>query len=72
MGTVTGKVVTTRHNSTSYYGNPQYAVTLDNGETYLTSHDASIAYAITNREYRDYDHVFTLTRAGRIKSAKPL
>lgn len=72
MSTVTGKVVATHHNSTSYYGNPQYAVTLDNGETYLTSHNASIAYAITNREYRDNNHVYTLTRAGRIKTAKPL
>lgn len=70
--TVTGRVTATEHVSTSMYGNPAYNVTLDNGETYRTMDNAMLAYAITNPEYRDHPHVFTLTRAGRIRSAKPL
>lgn len=68
--TVTGRVVGTEYASTSYYGNPAYWVTLDNGETYRTMDNSSLAYGIQNPEYRDEPHVFTLTRAGRIRNAQ--
>lgn len=70
MDTVTGKIVSTEHASTSYMGNPAYWITLDNGETYRTMDNAGLAYGITNPEYRETDHTFTLTRAGRIRSAR--
>lgn len=72
VDTVTGRVTATKHASTSMYGNPAYCVTLDNGETYRTMDNAMLAYGITNPEYREQPHVFTLTRAGRIRSAKPV
>lgn len=68
--TVTGKVVSVKYAGASHYGNPAYFVTLDNDETYRTMSDAMISYAIENPEYRDEPHVFTLTRAGRIRSAR--
>lgn len=70
MHTVTGRVIAAKRVGTSAYGNPAYMVTLDNGETYRTMDNAGIAYGITNPEYRDTAHVFTLTRAGRIRSAR--
>lgn len=70
MNTVTGKIVAAKRVSTSAYGNPAYMVTLDNGATYRTMDNAGVAYGITNPEYREVDHVFTLTRAGRIRSAR--
>lgn len=70
MFTITGKVIATEYASTSYLGNPAYWVTLDNGETYRTMDNAGLAYGITNPEYREDAHVFTLTRAGRIRSAR--
>ena len=69
MFTVTGKVVATKRVGTSTMGNPTFMVTLDNGEMYRTMSNTSLAYAIENPEYRDRVHVFTLTKAGRIRSA---
>lgn len=68
--TVTGKVIATKHAGTSGMGNPAYWVTLDNGEIYRTSANTGLAYGITNPEYRDEAHVFTLTAAGRIRTAR--
>lgn len=67
--TATGTVVDTKHAGTSNLGNPAYWVTLDNGETYRTSANVMLAYGITNAVYRNEPHVFTLTAAGRIRSA---
>ena len=67
--TVTGTVVATKHAGTSGMGNPSYWVALDNGEIYRTSANTSLAYGIENPEYRNEPHVFTLTAAGRIRSA---
>lgn len=67
---ITGKVVSTRRAGTSMMGNPSYDVTIatEAGDivTLRTSSDSSIAYAITNPEFRDESHTFNLTRAGRI------
>ena len=63
---VTGRVVDTHRHGNTVYGNPIYSVTLDNGQTYRISDNASLNYGIANAEYRDVPHVFDLTRAGRI------
>lgn len=73
-GTVT-RVETTGH---TIYGNPIKRVYLnataadgsDHSGTYRISDNAGIVYGIDNAEYRDTAHVFTLTRAGRISSAR--
>lgn len=78
--TITGIVTHTKRVGTSVNGNPTYEVEIRNdnaptGEAYSlhrTMSDAMIAYAITNPEYRNEPHVFTLTRAGRIRSAMTL
>ena len=62
---VTGKVVSTRHAGTSVNGNPTYDVTFDNGYTYRMSSDTSLAYGITNPEYRESAHQFELTKPTR-------
>lgn len=71
-------VTHTERVGTSYYGNPQYRVelrddTAEPGQAYsshLTMSNTMLAYAIENREYREHVHIFTLTRAGRIRSAR--
>ena len=80
--TVTGRVIDAQRVSTSTYGNPTYMVTLaisaidgvpaESSEpvNIRTMDDAGLAYGITNPEYREVEHVFTLTRAGRIRSAR--
>lgn len=75
--TITGIVTHTERVGTSVNGNPTYLVelrddTAPDGSAYSshrTMSDAMIAYAITNADYREQPHVFTLTRAGRIRSA---
>lgn len=72
--TITGTVAATKHAGTSYYGNPAYWITIvtEAGDTVTlrTSADVMFAYGCENSEYRDNAHVFHLTRAGRIRSAK--
>ena len=74
--TITGKVTATSHAGASYYGNPAYwlTITTDAGDTLTlrTSADVSFGYSCTNQEYREADHVFHLTRAGRIRYATAL
>ena len=48
------------------YGTPRWHVTLDNGVTYRTAKNASLGYGITNSEYRDTMHRFTLDRWGNL------
>lgn len=71
--TLTGTITATKHAGTSYYGNPAYWVTISTeaGDTVTlrTQDNSGLAYGITNPEYRDEAHAFTLTRAGRIRSA---
>ena len=67
--TITGRVVATKHAGTSNMGNPSYWVALDTGDIFRTSANAGIAYEITNRNFRDEAHTFTLTKAGRISGA---
>lgn len=63
--TVTGRVLHTERVATST-PNPMFDVTLTDGNTYRTSANISLAYAIQNTEYRDKPHTFGLTRAGRL------
>ena len=79
--TVTGKVIDTKRAGTSSMGNPSFDVTLsitkidgtDTAQPYMvtirTQSNAGLAYGIENREYRDSDHEYTLSRHGRIVSA---
>lgn len=70
--TITGKVITTVHAGTSYYGNPAYWVTVETeaGDTVTlrTQDNSGLAYGITNPGYREEAHTFTLTRANRIRT----
>ena len=72
--TITGRVIATKHAGTSTMGNPSYWVTIQrtdgSAEILRTMSNAMIGYAIQNPEYRDELHVFTLTAAGRIRSAR--
>lgn len=79
--TVTGRVIGLKRAGTSVNGNPSYSVTLEVSAidgtpaqsstpvTVRTMSDAMLAYGIGNAEYRDFEHVYTLTRAGRIRTA---
>lgn len=79
MNTITGVVTHTERIGTSTMGNPTYRVEIrddskiDTNEPIYSSHktmsNAMIGYAITNSEYRDTVHIFTLTTAGNIRSA---
>ena len=62
---VTGKVVSTRRGPSSVNGNPSYWVTMDDGATYGMQADTSLAYGITNPEYRESAHQYDLTRPTR-------
>ena len=72
--TITGRVIATKYAGTSTMGNPSYWVTIQRSDGYSemlrTMSNAMIGYAIQNPEYRDEPHVFTLTAAGRIRSAR--
>lgn len=70
---VVGTVIGVKRVGTSSMGNPTYDVTLSTptegygGEaTFRTSSDSGLAYAITNKGYRDEPHIFGLTKAGRL------
>lgn len=79
--TITGKVVSTKRAGTSSMGNPSYDVTLsitkidgtDTAQPYMvtvrTQSNSGLAYGIGNREYKDTDHEYTLSRHGRIVKA---
>lgn len=50
----------------SRYGNPRFRVVFSDGTTALTTPDASCAYGIENREYRENDVVVTFNGRGTI------
>ena len=75
--TITGLVTDIVRHGNTVNGNPILSVTLstatagrDGTTTLRVSHDSSISLEIENREYRETPHVFTLTRADRIASAR--
>lgn len=77
MNTITGTLLNApRRVGTSTMGNPTYEVDILETETdsvhwrVRTMSNAGFAYAICNPEYRELEHVFELTRAGRIRSAR--
>ena len=78
--TITGIVTHTKRVGSSVNGNPTYEVEIRDdhaaiGEAYSlhrTMSDSMLAYAIENPEYKNEPHVFTLTRAGRIRSARKI
>lgn len=69
---VTGKIVAVERKGTSYYGNPYYAVELEladgSREQFRTRVNSMFNYAVTNSEFREADHTFNLSDAGRIVS----
>lgn len=57
----------------SSHGNPVYGVRIrvgDGVQQYLTEERSQIGYAITNPEFAERDHEFTINKRGRIVSAK--
>jgi hypothetical protein len=50
----------------SVNGNPNYRVTLDNGNTYRTGSDSSVVYEIDNAVFRGVTVRLLLTEAHRI------
>lgn len=78
MSTITALVIAVESRSTSANGNPTYDVTLSVATsgwpgtiTLATKPDASINYGITNPEFFNEPHVFTLTKKNQIESAIP-
>lgn len=69
---ITARVVDVVRHGTSANANPCYRVVLDDGTSYLTASDASVAYGIANPEFRGVPVELTLTPGGRIVHAKPL
>jgi len=67
---ITGKVVATRHAGTSGMGNPSYWVAIERNtggsDILKTSANSGLAYEITNPNFRDQNHTFELTKAGRL------
>ncbi len=63
---VTGRIIRTERVRTSSMGNPTFDVTFDDGSTYRTMTNASLAYEVQNRELRVKAHTYALTRAGRL------
>ena len=75
---ITGKVVGTIRHGHTIYGNPTMSVKLElltidgtpvsgyNVVTVRIQNNSGIVYGIENREYKEYAHEYTLTRAGRI------
>lgn len=78
--TIQDVVTHTKRVGTSTMGNPTYEVeirddrNLDSDQPLYSLHrtmsNTMLAYAIENPEYRDHVHEFTLTRAGRLRSAR--
>lgn len=64
---VTGKVEYTIRHGCTRNGNPMYSAFID-GDLYRLSNDCPLVYEINNPSFRDEDHTFLLTRAGRIYS----
>lgn len=68
--TVTGTVTETRFMGLSQFGNPQYAVTLSDGQKYRTEPDSIFGYSITNSEYQNSPHTFHIDSWNRIANIK--
>lgn len=74
MNTVTGKVTMYNHLGTTVYGNPMCEVYIESPDEeysgwYRIMNDSMLAYGINNQEYKQFDHKFTLTRAGRLRGS---
>ena len=73
--TIVGKVTATQRMASSRNGNPRFMITIMTTEgeavAHSTSPDASIAYGIENREYREQDHEFVINSKGSIVYANP-
>jgi hypothetical protein len=67
--TVTGTIVILRRTSNTKNGNPNYTITLDNGQSYRLVSDSSLAGRINNSDFQDFLHTFTLNGHGRITTA---
>lgn len=75
---ITGKVTRVIRHGHTIYGNPIMSIVLDMSEidgipaesvapvTVRISDNASLVYGIENPEYREKNHTFDLTAAGRI------
>lgn len=65
--TVTGVIETIDRLHNTRAGNPQYEITLDNGESYITYPNANFAYALTGNE-DGKTATLTIGRLARIES----
>lgn len=65
--TVTGVIESIDRRPNTRAGNPQYEITLDNGESYLTYPNAGFTYALTGRE-DGKTATLTIGRLARIES----
>lgn len=68
--TITGYVIRVERHGNTVYGNPMASIVLstDLGVTdpIRLSNNANLAFRIENAEFRDMEHTFALTKAGRI------
>ena len=69
QNTITGRVTRVIRHGHTVYGNPIMSIVLDGDEwgvSHRISDNASLVYGIENPEYREDEHTFALTRAGRV------
>lgn len=73
--TVDAVIVDVQHAGTSHYGNPTYALHLDDGTVVKTQTDSGVGYEATNHRPRSGQPGtpvrLTLTRAGRVTGITP-
>lgn len=69
---VIDRMLACKHHHTSKNGNPSYTVELQKSGTRLTMSDAMFSYGLTNRENFENDLEITFTKAGRIRTLRPI
>jgi len=78
---ITGKVIHVIRHGHTMYGNPTMSVELKvsavDGTPYYgmpvtvrIQDNSGLVYGIENADYREVDHVYTLTKSGRIRNAQ--
>jgi hypothetical protein len=70
MNTFQSKIKGITRAQSSKYGNPAYFISFENGMRLRTQTDSSIAYAISNPEFRDALVEVTTNKSGRITHVK--
>lgn len=70
--TVVGKIIDVKRHGHTVYGNPTMSIALDTVpfHYFRIQDNSSIVYGIENRDYKEIEHEYTLTKSGRIESVR--